>query len=216
MNDIKVMFIDDEINILKSLERNLIHEPYQRFFANSGAEALEMMDKDSAHVVVTDMRMPGMDGLTFLNKIKEKYPETVRMVLSGQSDTQQILGSINAGEVYRYITKPISETIEFHATIRQAIQYYMLRRDRQNLIEQLSQRNQELEESMARVHLLEGLLPICANCKNVRDDKGYWQQIEHYVSSHSEAVFTHGICPDCVALLYPEYCQSRSLKPNKK
>jgi PAS domain S-box-containing protein len=64
---------------------------------------------------------------------------------------------------------------------------------------------QELQTALARVKMLSGLLPICANCKKIRDDQGYWKQVETYISSHSEATFTHGICPDCTRKLYPEY-----------
>ena len=63
----------------------------------------------------------------------------------------------------------------------------------------------ELTEALAHVKTLSGLLPICASCKKIRDDQGYWQQVETYISAHSDADFTHGICPDCVKRLYPEY-----------
>jgi hypothetical protein len=63
----------------------------------------------------------------------------------------------------------------------------------------------ELQEASTRVKVLSGLLPICAACKNIRDDQGYWNQIEEYLQKHSEAKFSHGICPDCAAKLYPEY-----------
>lgn len=69
----------------------------------------------------------------------------------------------------------------------------------------------ELKESMSQVKLLSGLLPICANCKKIRDDKGYWTQIEEYIGSRSEAQFSHGCCPDCLKKLYPEYTD-RTLK----
>ena len=62
---------------------------------------------------------------------------------------------------------------------------------------------QELQAALARVKLLSGLLPICANCKKVRDDQGYWKQVESYIESHSEATFSHGICPECLHQLYP-------------
>ena len=62
----------------------------------------------------------------------------------------------------------------------------------------------ELQEALAKVKTLSGLLPICANCKMVRDDKGYWKQIESYIRDHSEAEFSHSICPACVKKLYPE------------
>jgi PAS domain S-box-containing protein len=62
----------------------------------------------------------------------------------------------------------------------------------------------ELKQTIARVNTLSGLLPICANCKKIRDDKGYWNRLEAYIQDHSEAEFTHGICPECIEKLYPE------------
>jgi hypothetical protein len=71
--------------------------------------------------------------------------------------------------------------------------------------EELRTRNRELTEAMGRVKQLSGLLPICASCKKIRDDKGYWSQLEHYFSEHSEVGFTHGICPDCAGQFFPGY-----------
>jgi hypothetical protein len=75
---------------------------------------------------------------------------------------------------------------------------------------ELEQRNIELELALSDVKTLSGLLPICAGCKNIRDDKGYWNRIESYISDHSEADFTHGICPDCAEELYPEVVHNHS------
>ena len=72
---------------------------------------------------------------------------------------------------------------------------------------ELTQANQELEEAMKDIKTLSGLLPICSNCKNIRDDQGYWQQVEHYVQGHSQATFTHSLCPDCIRKLYPEIAE---------
>ncbi len=74
---------------------------------------------------------------------------------------------------------------------------------------QLQARNEELSEALTRVKQLSGLLPICSCCKKIRDDRGYWNQLENYISTHSEADFTHGICPDCVGSLFPEVAQQR-------
>lgn len=74
---------------------------------------------------------------------------------------------------------------------------------------QLSRMNEELHESLEKVKLLTGMLPICANCKKVRDDQGYWLQVEEYITDHSEAKFSHGICPDCLKELYPEFYRSK-------
>ena len=72
------------------------------------------------------------------------------------------------------------------------------------LAEELKQMNRELHDALGKIKALSGMLPICANCKKIRDDKGYYQQIEHYITEHSEAEFTHGICPDCAKELYPD------------
>jgi hypothetical protein len=66
----------------------------------------------------------------------------------------------------------------------------------------------ELTEALAKIKTLSGLLPICSSCKKIRDDGGYWQKIEFYISEHTQAEFTHGICPDCLTRLYPEYSRN--------
>ena len=73
----------------------------------------------------------------------------------------------------------------------------------------------ELKDALCKVKTLHGMLPICASCKKIRNDKGYWEQIESYLESHSEAEFTHGICPDCAKLLYPEFYKDEGASPSK-
>jgi hypothetical protein len=68
----------------------------------------------------------------------------------------------------------------------------------------LTERNEELQKALTKIKTLSGLLPICASCKKIRDDQGYWTQLEYYISEHSEAEFTHGCCPECMKKLYPE------------
>lgn len=70
---------------------------------------------------------------------------------------------------------------------------------------ELQSRNEELSDALGKVNQLSGLLPICANCKKIRDDQGYWNELDHYVSDHSEVDFSHGICPECAEKLYPDY-----------
>ena len=74
-----------------------------------------------------------------------------------------------------------------------------------DLMEQMKKEKERLQEAIAKVKALSGLLPICASCKKIRDDRGYWNQIESYIREHSEADFTHGICPDCIERLYPGF-----------
>ena len=96
-----------------------------------------------------------------------------------------------------FITKPfqveeVLARIDTHLTLRR-------------LQVEREKKNKALEAALAEIKALQGLIPICSNCKNVRDDEGYWKQIELYIQEHSEATFSHSLCPDCIKLLYPEF-----------
>ena len=120
----RVLFVDDEGRVLSCLKRGLLGEPYETLFAKSGKEALEILEKNEVHVIVTDMQMPEMDGLELLRIIKKDYPHIVRMILSGFADIQTLLGAINQGEIFRFITKPWDFEKDFKPAIREAIEYY--------------------------------------------------------------------------------------------
>jgi C4-dicarboxylate-specific signal transduction histidine kinase len=89
-----------------------------------------------------------------------------------------------------------------------------LQESRGELESRVAKRTRELQESIDRMEVMRGLLPICASCKKIRDDKGYWKQLEHFISEHSEARFSHGICPDCSLKLYGKvFDKGKSKKP---
>ncbi len=119
-----VLFVDDEEKLLKSLKRGLLDEPYNTLFATSGKKALEILEHNEVHVLITDMRMPEMGGLELLKIVKEQYPHIVRMVLSGYTQVTTLLTAINQGEIYKYITKPWKLGEEFKPAVREAIEYY--------------------------------------------------------------------------------------------
>ena len=129
-----VLFVDDEDKILSCLKRDIVEEPYHALFANSGQEALDILLKHEVHVIVTDMRMPNMDGLELIRIVKDKYPHIIRMILSGYTDTDTLLAAVNLGEIFRFITKPWESNEMLKTTIRQAIKYYDLHGEREMLI----------------------------------------------------------------------------------
>jgi DNA-binding NtrC family response regulator len=144
-----ILFVDDEKNILTSLRRGMMDEPYNLLFAESGKEALEILEKNEVHVIVTDMRMPEMSGLQLLKIVKEKYPHIVRLVLSGYTQVSTLLTAINQGEIFRFITKPWKLEDEFKSVIVQAIDYYNLHIERDRLAKEIEELKKEKATSVS-------------------------------------------------------------------
>ena len=101
-----VLFVDDEVNILKALKRLLRNEGMNILCASRGSEALALLDQHHAQVVVTDQQMPEMSGVDLLSKVRERHPDMVRMLLTGYTEMNVAVDAINRGEIYRLITKP--------------------------------------------------------------------------------------------------------------
>ena len=128
-----VLFVDDEQHILNAIRRATIDESFDTVFAGSGATALQALEQQEISVIVTDMRMPVMDGLTLLKIVREKYPSIVRIVLSGYTQLSQVLSSINQGEIFQFIPKPWQMEEELLWTIRRAIERYNMETERNSL-----------------------------------------------------------------------------------
>jgi len=126
-----VLFVDDDPIVLRSIARGLLDEPYNICFARSGEEALTILSKQEVHVLVTDIRMPEMDGTELLKIVTREYPHIVKMVLSGYSNTTDLTKAIHQEGVYKFIPKPwdLQEGEEFRETVRCAIDHYNLRNE---------------------------------------------------------------------------------------
>jgi diguanylate cyclase (GGDEF)-like protein/PAS domain S-box-containing protein len=118
-----LLLVDDEPNILRSLSRLLRRDGYNLILANDASEALEKLAMHSVHVIISDQRMPGMSGIELLSKVKEMYPETVRMVLSGYTEIETVTQAINRGAIYRFLTKPWDDA-RLRENVRDAFRHY--------------------------------------------------------------------------------------------
>ncbi|WP_020590093.1 response regulator [Desulfobacter curvatus] len=126
--DDKIMIVDDDIKLLKSVERIFKQEPVKCFLFSSPANALKEAPEIEPTVVVSDLRMPEMEGTFFLEKMKQMLPATVRVLMTGYADIDATISAINQGQVFRFIKKPWDSHI-FRSEIRHAVQYSkMLRR----------------------------------------------------------------------------------------
>jgi len=140
-----VLFVDDELNILKALQRLLRSEPMNVVCASRGSEALELLDKTNAQVVVSDQRMPEMSGVDFLAQVRERRPDVVRMMLTGYTEMDVAVEAINRGEIYRLITKPWNDD-ELRATIRQAFDHADLKGEIRRLNQVTREQNFKLQD----------------------------------------------------------------------
>ena len=142
---VKILCVDDEPNVLKSLTRLFMDEDYEIFTAASGEEGLAFLAEHwDIQVVISDYRMPGMNGVDFLKAVYEGWPDTIRIVLSGYADTASVVAAINEGQIYKFIGKPWKDD-ELKTTISKAIEYYGLERKNQELTRKLQASNAELQ-----------------------------------------------------------------------
>lgn len=156
-----------------------------------GLSALESItSKNPPHVAVLDWHMPGIDGLELCRRAKsgDQKTRTFLFMLTGRDERQDIVAALEAG-ADDFLSKPAHKD-ELRARILNAVRMVDLQLT-------LDRRVKELEEAMANVKLLQGLLPICSYCKSIRDDDNYWQKVEGYLAEHSGLKFSHGICPHC-------------------
>jgi two-component system NtrC family sensor kinase len=145
MDPIRILFVDDEHNVLRSLERLFLEEEYEIFTAASGQEGLETIEQSGPfQLIVSDYRMPAMNGVEFLSEVFRRWPDTERIILSGYADTAAIVAAINEGRVYKFIAKPWNDD-DLLRTIREVLDRNKLRASNCRLLEKLSAANAELK-----------------------------------------------------------------------
>lgn len=137
-----ILLVDDEVNVLSALTRALFEEPYQVTCAKSGEEALDLIAKHPFKVVISDERMIGMQGSELLAILKERYPHTLRILLTGHATLEAAMKAVNQGEIYRFFTKPWNDT-DLKFAIRSAIERYDLEAENRRLLATV--KNQAME-----------------------------------------------------------------------
>jgi DNA-binding response OmpR family regulator len=187
----KVLIADDEAITRLLLETTLGSWGYEVCAAREGGEALRMFeDTPPPDIVLLDWMMPEREGPEVCRIIRARpQPVPVYIILlTSLGGRQNIVQGLQAG-ADDYITKPFDRE-ELRARLEVGRRVVELQR---SLVEHVRQ----LEHALERVKQLQGLVPICSYCKKIRNDRNYWQRLESYISEHSEAQFTHGICPEC-------------------
>lgn len=160
------------------------------------SEVCERHSRNQYDLILLDLEMPVMDGFMVMEGLKELELEDYLSVLVVTAQSGHKLRALQAG-AKDFVSKPF-ELPEVLARVHNLLEVRLLHTEAKNQGKALELQNAELQSALENVKLLSGLLPICAWCKKIRDDQGYWDAIEHYISQHSEAEFTHGICPECM------------------
>ena len=195
----KVLIAEDDTVSRRLLEATLIRWGYEVVVASDGVEAWEALQSDGApSLAILDWMMPGLDGLEVCRRIRKMPSSTppYLILLTAKGGREDLVTGLEAG-ANDYVTKPFNRE-ELRARVQVGVRMVELQ-------QHLADRVRALEEALARVKQLQGLLPICSYCKKIRDDQNYWQQVESYIAEHSQAQFSHSICPDCYEkLVKPE------------
>jgi CheY-like chemotaxis protein len=189
MDKAKILIVDDTPANIETLNETLENE-FDIYFAMDGNDALQKVQLLEPDLILLDIMMPVMDGFEVCRRLKENeqfrdIPVIFITALDQPEDESKglLLGAAD------YVTKPFNPDL----VLLRVRNHLKLKNQRDTL----ELRTLELEKILSEIKVLQGIIPICAYCKNIRDDQGYWNQVEKYVSEHTEAKFSHGICPTC-------------------
>jgi len=197
MTEPRILIVEDEAIIAADLQRRLGRLGCEVVgMAASGEDAIRLAAALKPELVLMDINLQGeIDGTQTAQHLRNQMQLPV-VYLTASSDAT-VVKRAKLTDAFGYLLKPLDERL-LHITIEMALYKHQLEQERKKLLS-------DLQEALERVKLLSGLLPICAGCKNIRDEEGYWHQVEAYIRDHSEADFSHSVCPRCALILYPDY-----------
>jgi len=188
----RVLIADDDLTYCHVLEALLRKWGYETLVTRDGEKAWKILQAPEAPpLAILDWMMPGKDGVDICREVRQasQTNPTYIILLTSKGRKEDVVSGLDAG-ADDYITKPF-ESEELRARVQAGVRIIKLQMA-------LADRVKELQEALQQIKTLQGILPICMFCKKIRNDGNYWQQVETYVSQHSKAEFTHGLCPECL------------------
>ena len=206
-----ILMVDDHPDNLflvkKLLEKAGFTDLHTAVSAREAFVFLGMTEKSFREIdlILMDIMMPEIDGIEACRQLKEfqEMKDVPIIMMTALTDLESLESAFAAGAV-DYVTKPL-RGIELAARVHSALRLKYETDHRKKREKELQVRNEELESALKEIKTLRGFLPICMYCKKIRDDQGYWQQLEAYFTSHSEIAFSHGICGACAKSRFPDY-----------
>lgn len=196
----RVMIVEDDFLVSEMVENMLLQAGFEVVHKAPGAEKICALIADhKPDVIIMDIEMPGMNGIQAIARIFASCPTPV--VILTAYETSRLVEQASEAGAGAYLVKP-PNIHELKRSISIAVARFRDMLKLKQLNQELHRRNQQLQEALAEVKTLKGLLPICASCKKVRDDDGYWQQVEVYIATHTDVIFAHSLCPKCAKKYY--------------
>jgi sigma-B regulation protein RsbU (phosphoserine phosphatase) len=200
----RILIAEDDFTSRAVLTGVLRKCGYDIVATKDGAEAWQAMQQSNAPpLAILDWMMPEMDGPEIVCHVRARQTERPPYIilLTAKGEKSDIIAGLEAG-ANDYLAKPFDPG---ELLARVEVGRLMIK-----MQDDLAIKIEELRMALDQIKTLRGILPICANCKKIRDDQGYWSQVEVYVRDHTEAEFSHSICPECIKKLYPELVDKRT------
>lgn len=210
----QLLVVDDEPDIAFYLKDLLEGEGYAVLSATSGREALELAESHKIDIMITDIRMPQMDGIELLDSISHFDRDIQTIVMTGHGEMDTAIEAMKRGSL-NYLKKPINYE-ELLITIRHGLNLVELREALERKTNELIESNEKLKKALSEIKQLSRFLPICSSCKKIRDEEGGWQRLEAYIETHTESVFSHSLCPECGEKLYGNETWFQDYKKNQE
>lgn len=207
----RYLVIDDDPGDIETLRRLLTEMSSREMEVASFTDveaALSELDSGDFDLIFIDYLLGAERGLDVFESIRARGCECPVVLVTGQGSEEVAVDAMKAG-VADYIVKGSFSANTLHRVVINALAKFDLEQRVKEQQLRLAEKVEELEDALAHVVALQGLLPICMWCKKIRNDEGSWDRIEKYISEHSDAQFSHCICPDCAAEHYPDHAPPR-------
>jgi DNA-binding response OmpR family regulator len=205
----RALIADDDRIATTILSRALAKSQFDVSLAHDGESAWTIIQEKAPQLAILDWMMPALDGPGLCRRIRED-PKTAGMyliLLTSRDSNADVVAGLDSG-ADDYLVKPFDPE-ELRARLQVGVRVLTLQ-------ERLADRVAELEAAVSTVKRLQGLIPICSYCKRIRSDHDYWEQVESYITEHTDAMFSHGICPSCLVTVMAEFDPPAVATPTNK
>jgi len=198
----RVLLVEDESGHAELICRAFADstEVYSVIVTRNLKEARTEIESHTPSIALVDNGLPDGQGVILVPAYKDLFPI---VILTSHGGEELAVQALKSGAMDYVVKSPEAFDSMPHAVERTLREWCLIQEHKQAEIER-EKLIDELQDALAKVKKLSGLIPICSSCKKIRDDKGYWNQLEKYLLEHSDATLSHGLCPDCAKNLYPE------------